>query len=191
MTNMTEKYSKLMQDMLDVFPMNDAALQAIGKVQSQMTDQMTKAVLEAVEKSTDVSTKWTQASLEKTAQLAKVSDHPSGHLHAMTDFISLTTEMATDYFTNYSEIAKQLQLETIKIMLSTQDDLVTQATTEIEDAVVISESPAPAKKADAAPEAAVTEPAAPPSSSPAAQDHQPTQETAAVQKKPTPSKPKA
>ena len=146
MTNMTEKYSKLMQDMLDVFPMNDAALQAIGKVQSQMTDQMTKAVLEAVEKSTDVSTKWTQASLEKTAQLSKVSDHPSGHLHAMTDFISLTTEMATDYFTNYSEIAKQLQLETIKIMLSTQDDLVTQATTEIEDAVVISESPAPAKK---------------------------------------------
>lgn len=191
MTNMTEKYSKLMQDMMEAVPMDDTALQAIGKVQSQMADQMTKAVLEAVEKSTDVSTKWTQASLEKTAQLAKASDHPSGHLHTVTDFFSLTTEMATDYFNNYSEIAKQLQLETIKIMLSTPNDLMTQATTEIEDAVVISEAPAPAKEAGAAPEAAVTKPAAPPSSAPAAQDGQPTQKTAAVQKTPTPPKPKA
>ena len=193
MTNATEQYSKLMQDMMDVFPINDTALQALGKVQSELTDQMTKTVLEAVEKSTAVSTKWTAAALAKTAELAKTSDHPNGHLYAMTDFISLTTEMATDYFTNYSEIAKQVQLETIKIMLTTRDDLLPQATTKIEEAVATSQqSPSVEPKETGA--AAVideTEAADQPAPSATTQDHQLTQETAPIQKKPTQQKTKA
>lgn len=193
MTNATEKYSKLMQDMMEAVPMDDAALQAMGKVQAELTDQMTKAVLEAVEKSADVSTKWTQAALVKAAQLAKTTDHPDGYAHAMTDFISLTTEMATDYVTNYSEIAKQVQLETIKIMLATHEDLVETVSADTENAVVTPErSPSTAPKETTAPlEAAVTETAAQTSPAPEAQDHQPTEQKASVQKKPTPPKTKA
>lgn len=40
----------------------------------------------AVEKSADMTTKWTQAALAKTAQLAKTPDHPDNYAHAMTDF---------------------------------------------------------------------------------------------------------
>ena len=51
-------------------PMDDAALQDAFKSQAAMMERMTKVALEAAEKSTEVSTKWTRATLEKAGETA-------------------------------------------------------------------------------------------------------------------------
>lgn len=87
MTN-ADDYTRMMKDMMGSMPMDDAALQDAFKSQAAIMERMTRVALEAAEKSTEVSTKWTKATLEKAGETATAKDEPADYSQAMTDFAS-------------------------------------------------------------------------------------------------------
>ena len=59
----TPDYTKVMKDMLGAFPVDTSAAQEVFKNQAAFADKMSKVVLDAAEKSTEISATWTKATI--------------------------------------------------------------------------------------------------------------------------------
>jgi hypothetical protein len=140
-------YTKVMKDMLGAFPVDTTAVQDAFKSQAALAERMSKVVLEAAEKSNEVSTKWTKSTLAKVGEVSAVKSEPADYSKAMSDFASSAAEMATENMAVFAEIAKHVQMETVELMMAAGKDIQEDATAAVKKATT--EATAAAKKATA------------------------------------------
>jgi hypothetical protein len=144
----TTDYTKMMKDMLGAFPVDMTAVQDAIKTQATLGEKLSKVALDAAEKSTEVSTKWTKDTLSKVGTVAVVKEEPADYAKAMTDFASAQAEMTAESMAAFAEIAKKVQMETVELMLAAGKDMQEDATAVVKKATA--EVTAAAKKAIAA-----------------------------------------
>lgn len=142
---MTNDITKMMKDMMSAFPVDTRAMQDMFRTQAEMGERMSKVVLEAAEKSSDVSTKWTKQTLAKIGEVSTVKDEPADYTKAMSDFASTSAEMAAEHMAAFAEIAKRVQMDTVELMLAAGKDMSAEATAAMQKAT--SDVTAAAKKA--------------------------------------------
>ncbi len=131
----TQDYSKMMTDMMGAFPMMDQkAMQDMFKTHAQIGEKMSKVVLEAAEKSTEISTKWTKDTISRMGQITAVKDEPTEYTKAATDFASGSAESAAENMAAYAEVAKKVQMETVELMLAAGKDMQEDATAAVKKA---------------------------------------------------------
>lgn len=143
----TQDYSKMMQDMLGAFPVDMTAMQDAFKSQASFGEKMSKVALEAAEKSTEISSKWTKDTLGKIGDVTKVKSEPADYSKAMTDFASAQAELAAENMAAFAEVAKKVQMETVELMLAAGKDMSEDATAAVKKATA--DVTAAAKKATA------------------------------------------
>ncbi len=114
----TQDFTKMVQDMMGAFPVDTAALQDGFKTQAALGEKMSKVALDAAEKSTEVSSKWTKDTIAKLGAMSKVKADPADYTKSMTDFASASAEMAAENMAAFAEIAKKVQMETVELMLA-------------------------------------------------------------------------
>jgi len=147
MTTNTD-YTKMMQDMMASFPMDASAMQEAFKTQAALGEKMSKVALEAAEKSTEISSKWTRDTIAKMTEVTKLKDEPTDYTKAMTDYASAQAEMTAEMMAAYAEVAKKVQMETVELMLAAGKDFSEDASAAVKKAT--SEVTSAAKKAAAA-----------------------------------------
>ena len=143
----TNDYTKMMQDMMAAFPVDPKAMQDAFKTHAALTEKMSKVALEAAEKSTEISTRWTKQSLAALTEMSKVREEPTDYSKAVTDFASATAETAAENMAAFAEVAKRVQMETVELMLAAGKDMSEDATAAMKKATA--EATAAAKKATA------------------------------------------
>lgn len=143
----TNDATKMIQDMLALLPVDGKALQDMFKTQAAFGEKMSKVVLEAAEKSTEVSTQWTKHTLAKLGDVATAKHEPSDYAKSMTDFASASAEAASEHLAAFAEIAKRVQMDTIELMLAAGKDATADATAAVQKATA--DVTAAAKKATA------------------------------------------
>jgi hypothetical protein len=144
----TTDFTKVMQDMMAKFPMDAAAMQAAFKTQAAFGEKLTKVALEAAEKSTELSAKWTKETLAKLSAAAVAKAEVADYTKAATDFASASAETAAETMAAFAEIAKKVQLETVELMMAAGKDAASEATAAVQKATT--EATAAVKKAAAA-----------------------------------------
>lgn len=117
MANTTD-FTKVMQDMMASFPVDASAFQNAFKTQAAFGEKLSAVALQAAEKSTEISTKWTKATLAKLSDAAKAKAEPADYSKAATDFASAAAEMAAENLAAFAEVAKKVQMETVELMLA-------------------------------------------------------------------------
>ena len=117
------------------------------KTQATFADKMSKVVLDAAEKSTEISAGWTKATIGKLGVVTNVKDDPTDYTKAMTDFASAQAEVSSESLAAFAEIAKKVQMETVELMLAAGKDLSDDATAAVKKAT--NDLTAAAKKATA------------------------------------------
>ena len=140
-------YTKMMKDMMGSFPMDTTAMQDAFKSQAALAEKMSKVALEAAEKSTEVSTKWTKETISQMGAMTTVRDEPTDYTKAMTDFASASAETAAENMAAFAEIAQRVQMETVELMLAAGKDMSEDATAAMKKATA--DVTAAAKKATA------------------------------------------
>ncbi len=140
-------YTKMMQDMMATFPMDAKAMQDAFKTQAALGEKMSKVALEAAEKSTEISTRWTKSALTQMGDVMKMREEPTDYSKAMTDYASATAETAAENMAAFAEVAKRVQMETVELMLAAGKDMSEDATAAMKKATA--EATAAAKKATA------------------------------------------
>jgi hypothetical protein len=144
----TPDFAKTMQDMMASFPVDASAFQNAFKTQAAFAEKFSKVAIEAAEKSTEVSAKWTKDTLAKVADMSKAKAEPADYTKAMTDFASAAAEMTAENMAAFAEIAKKVQMETVELMLAAGKDISEDATAAVKKATA--EVTSVAKKAAAA-----------------------------------------
>ncbi|MCC5971024.1 MAG: phasin family protein [Pararhodobacter sp.] len=137
--------NKMMQDMLGNFPVDTKAMQDVFKTQAALNERMSKVMLEAAEKSAEVSNKWTKQTLAKIGEVSSVKDEPTEYTKSVTDFASASAEIAAEHMAAFAEIAKRVQMDTVELMLAAGKDMSAEATAAMQKAS--SDVTAAAKKA--------------------------------------------
>jgi hypothetical protein len=152
MATKTNDFTKMMQDMMGAMPMDMSAMKHMYKTQTALGEKMMKVVIEAADKSTEISSKWTKDALHKFADVTKAKEEPADYTKAMTDFASAAAEMTAETMAAFAEVAKKVQMETVEIMLAAGKDLSEDATAAVKKATA--EVTTVAKKAASATAAA-------------------------------------
>ncbi|WP_326973121.1 phasin family protein [Candidatus Rhodobacter oscarellae] len=137
-----------MKDMLGAFPVDMTSMQDAFKTQATLGEKLSKVALDAAEKSTEISTKWTKETLGKVGDVTAVKADPADYTKAMTDFASAQAEMTAESMAAFAEIAKKVQMETVELMMAAGKDISEDASAAVKKATA--EVTSAAKKATAA-----------------------------------------
>ena len=79
MAKATNDYSKMMKEMMGAFPVDTSAMTEAFKTQATFADKMSKVVLEAAEKSTEISAGWTKSTIGKLGVVTNAKDEPTDY----------------------------------------------------------------------------------------------------------------
>lgn len=134
MATANNDYTKMMKDMMGAFPMDTSAMQDMFKSQAAMAEKMSKVALEAAEKSTEVSTKWTKATLAKVGEVSTIKEDPADYSKAISDFASASAEMTSEHVAAFAEIAKKVQMDTVELMMAAGKDMQEEASAAVKKA---------------------------------------------------------
>lgn len=140
-------YTKMMKDMMGAFPVDTAAFTEVFKSQATFADKMSKVVLEAAEKSTEISAGWTKSTIGKMGVVSNAKDDATDYTKAMTDFASSQAEMSAESVAAFAEVAKKVQMETVELMMAAGKEVGEDAQKAVKKAT--EELTAAAKKATA------------------------------------------
>ena len=147
MAKAANDYTKMMKDMMGAFPVDMTAMQDAFKTQAALSDKLSKVALEAADKSTEISAKWTKDTLSKLGSVTTIKEDPADYTKAMTDFASAQAEMSAESMAAFAEIAKKVQMETVELCLAAGKDFGEEATKAVKKAT--DDMTAAAKKATA------------------------------------------
>ena len=143
-----QDFTKIMQDMAGKMPFDTKALQEQFKSTAALGEKVAKVALEAAEKSSEISAKWTKDTLAKVGSLTKVKEEPADYSKAVSDFAAAAAEMAAENLAAFAEVAKKAQMETVELMLAAGKDFSEDAAAAVKKAQA--EVSSVAKKAAAA-----------------------------------------
>ena len=142
-------YSDIMKDMMNAFPVDTSAMDEAFKTTAALSEKLSGVALEAAGKSAELSSHWTQDTLAKVNEIAKVKDEPVDYAKAMTEFASASAEVAAENLSAFAEIAKKVQMDTVELMISASKDMGQEASAAMQKAasdVVSATKPAPSAK---------------------------------------------
>lgn len=126
--------TKMLQEMMGAFPVDTKALQDAFKTSATLSEKMSKVVLEAADKSTEISSKWTKEVLAKLSDVTTVKDEPADYGKAVTEFASVQAELTSEALAAFAEVAKKVQMETVELMLAAGKDISEDATAAVKKA---------------------------------------------------------
>lgn len=144
----TPDFTKVVQDMMASFPVDTGAFQNAFKSQAAFSEKLSKVALDAAEKSNDITSKWTRATLTRLADISKAKADPSDYTKSLTEFATGTAELAAENMAAFAEVAKKVQMETVELMLAAGKEVSEETTAAVKKATA--EVTSVAKKAAAA-----------------------------------------
>lgn len=143
----TPDIAAMMKDVMGAFPVDTSAMNDAFKTTATLNEKLSSVALAAVEKSADISGKWTKDTLGKLAEMSKAKQEPADYAKAMTDFASASAEVAAEHMAAFAEIAKKVQMETVELMMVAGKDMSEEATAAVKKATA--DATAATKKATA------------------------------------------
>ena len=143
----TPDMTAMFKDVMGAFPVDTAAFDGAFKNSASLNEKLSNVALTAVEKSTEISSKWTKDTLGKLEDMAKAKAEPADYAKAMTDFASASAETAAEHMAAFAEIAKKVQMDTVELMMAAGKDMQEETTAAVKKAS--SDVQAAAKKATA------------------------------------------
>lgn len=141
----TNDFTKVMSDMMASMPVDMSAMNDAFKTSAAMGEKMSKVALDAAEKSSEISSKWTKDTIAKLGDVTSVKSEPTDYTKAVTDFASAQAEMAAENMAAFAEVAKKVQMETVELMMAAGKEATEEATAAVKKAT--SEVTTAAKKA--------------------------------------------
>ncbi len=134
-------FAKMFEDMpVDMNIFNDAF-----KNVAELGEKFSNVALAAAEKNAEISNKWTKDTLAKMTSVAKTQEDPADYSKAVTDFASASVEAASEHVAAFAEVAKQVQMDTVELMMAAGKEAQAEASSAVKKATT--EATAAVKKA--------------------------------------------
>ena len=140
-----QDFNNVMKNIMSVFPIDSKAMETACKNQAALNEKLSNVAFEAVEKSTEISTKWTKEAIARLSEVTKAKSEPADYAKALTDFTSSNAEVAAENMAAFAEVVKKVQMETAELLMAAGKDIQEDAAKAVKKAT--DEVTAAAKKA--------------------------------------------
>ncbi|MBN9887499.1 phasin family protein [Salipiger abyssi] len=124
---LTQDFTKPFKDMMGNWPMDSDAMEGAWATSAGFGEKLSNIAFGAAGKTTDISMQWTMETLGRMGDMTKAKSDPADYAKAMSDFATAQMESATSHMTALGEVAKQMQSETLELMMSTGKDMAEDA----------------------------------------------------------------
>ncbi len=118
MTDYASGYANAMKGMLGEIPVDAGMFKNAFRQQASITDKMSRVVLAAAEKSTEISATWTKSTLGELGNVVNAQDDPSGYTKAVSDFARAQAELSAKSMEAFADVATTAQVKAIELMLA-------------------------------------------------------------------------
>ena len=118
MTDYANGYVNVMKGMLGAIPVDAGMFKNAFRQQASITDKMSRVVLAAAEKSTEISATWTKSTLGELGNVTNAQDDPAGYAKAMSGFARAQAELSAKSMEAFADAAATAQVKTIELMLA-------------------------------------------------------------------------
>ncbi|MFD3189535.1 phasin, PhaP [Sedimentitalea sp. HM32M-2] len=142
-----QDFTAVVKDVMGSFPVDTKAFEEAFKTQATLNEKLSGVALEAAEKSTEISSKWTKDTIAKLAEMSKAKAEPADYAKSVTDFASAAAEVAAENMAAFAEVAKKVQMDTVELLMAAGKDITEDATAAVKKAT--NEVTSAAKKAAA------------------------------------------
>lgn len=129
-----QDFTATLKDIMGAFPVDTKAFDDAFKNQAELGEKFSAVAIDAAEKSTAISSKWTQDTLAKVADMSKAKAEPADYAKAITDFASAQAEVAAENMAAFAEVAKKVQLETVELLMAAGKDASEEASAAVKKA---------------------------------------------------------
>lgn len=143
-----QDFTATMKEMMGAFPVDTKAFEDVFKNQSALAEKLSAVAIDAAQKSSDLSAKWTQETLKKVSDMSKAKAEPADYAKAMTEFASAQAEATNANMAAFAEIAQKVQNDTMELLMSAGKDMSEEMAAAAQKATA--DITATAKKATAA-----------------------------------------
>ena len=123
-----QDFTAVFKDMMGSFPVDTKAMEDAYKSQTTLAEKMSAVALDAANKSTELSAKWTTETLGKMTSVSAAKSEPADYAKSMTDFASASAESAAEHMAAFAEIAKKVQTQTLELMMAAGKDATEEMT---------------------------------------------------------------
>ena len=130
----TPDMTAMFKDVMGSFPVDTSSFDGAFKNSTALNEKLSGVALTAVEKSSEISSKWTKDTLGKLAEMAKAKQEPADYAKALTDFASASAETAAEHMAAFAEIAKKVQMDTVELMMAAGKDMQEEASVAVKKA---------------------------------------------------------
>ena len=130
----TPDMTAMLKDVMGAFPVDTASMEDAFKTATSLNEKLSTVAIDAAEKSTEISTKWTKETLAKLTDMSKAKAEPADYAKAMTDFASSYAEVSAEHMAAFAEVAKKVQMETVELMMAAGKDMSEDATKAVKKA---------------------------------------------------------
>ncbi len=114
----TQDFTKTMQDFMGKFQMDTSVFESAFKNNTEFAEKLSKVAFSAAEKSAEISNKWTTEALSKAGDVSTAKAEPADYGKSVTDFASVSAELAAENMAAFAEVAKKVQMETVELMMA-------------------------------------------------------------------------
>ncbi|WP_299207371.1 phasin family protein [uncultured Tateyamaria sp.] len=122
MAKQAQDMTAMFKDMMGAFPVDTAAMEDAFKTATSLNEKLSHVAIDAAEKSTEISSKWTKETLAKLGDMSKAKAEPADYAKAMTDFASSYAEVTAEHMAAFAEVAKKVQMDTVELMMAAGED---------------------------------------------------------------------
>ena len=127
----SQEFTAGLKDFMGLFPVDAKAFENAFKSTVSLNEKLSGVALGAVEKSAEVSNRWTKDTLGKMGEMSKAGTEPVDYAKAVTDFASVSAETAVENIAAFSDIVKKAQTETVELLMESGKNAAREATTAV------------------------------------------------------------
>lgn len=124
----TPDMTTILKDTIAAFPIDASAAESAFKSTADLNEKLGTVTLTAVEKSSEISSKWTQDTLKSLGEVSKAKAEPTAYMTAMSDFMTGYAQAATEQMSALFDVAQKAQADSLKLMTAAGKDFGEKAT---------------------------------------------------------------
>ena len=109
-----DDYKKNFEEMFSKSPIN---LEDFYKSANEYNSKFSKIAFDTFKKNVEVSQDWTKETIGGMDKLVKPQSKPEDYVKVATDFVTEQAQTSPKYMSEFAEIAKKTQLDTIELFM--------------------------------------------------------------------------
>ncbi len=123
----TPDFTKTFETFFKALPTDTTAVEEVFKNASEFAGKYSDIVLGAAQKNVDLSASWTKDTLSGLDTIAQPQKEMAAYAKVATDVVSGLVQAAPERITEFAEVAKQAQLDTVELVISAGKKTATPA----------------------------------------------------------------